>query len=178
LIGIGLILLIVFIKRRKKRKSEKKRKNEQQLNENNSMTQQTQESISTTIQTQLSTTLASSFHKSQISFSELIIEKELGEGSYGKVCLGKWNAAPVALKLCKKKGKIEEFMREIKLMMYVSIYFFHVDKILCVFCFIFIKSDNQTQRVTSTSKCCSFVWSFIGWSSTCHCHGILFWRYD
>jgi uncharacterized protein HemX len=39
LIGIGLILLIVFIKRRKKRKNEK-RKNEQQLNEDNSTIQQ------------------------------------------------------------------------------------------------------------------------------------------
>jgi hypothetical protein len=54
-----------------------------------------------------------------ISFSELTIEKELGEGSYGKVCLGKWNAAPVASKFCKTKDKIDNFMREIKLMMYV-----------------------------------------------------------
>jgi uncharacterized protein (DUF169 family) len=36
------------------------------------------------------------------------------------VCLGKWNAAPVALKFCRQKEKIEDFMREIKLMMYVS----------------------------------------------------------
>jgi predicted Ser/Thr protein kinase len=44
--------------------------------------------------------------RSQITFNELKIEKELGEGSYGKVCVGKWNSAPVALKFCKKKGKI------------------------------------------------------------------------
>jgi serine/threonine protein kinase len=55
--------------------------------------------------------------RSQITFSELKIEKELGEGSYGKVCLGKWISAPVALKFCKKKGKMEDFMNEIRLMM-------------------------------------------------------------
>jgi len=38
------------------------------------------------------------------------------EGFYGKVYLGKWHSAPVALKFCKNKGKIEEFMKEVKLM--------------------------------------------------------------
>jgi serine/threonine protein kinase len=47
----------------------------------------------------------------------LTIEKKIGTGGYGKVCLGKWNAAPVALKFCKKKGNLEDFMREIQLMM-------------------------------------------------------------
>jgi predicted Ser/Thr protein kinase len=51
--------------------------------------------------------------------NELVIEKEIGEGSYGRVCLGKWNAAPVALKFCRKKGKLDEFMHEVRLMMYV-----------------------------------------------------------
>jgi hypothetical protein len=139
LIGVGLILLIVFIKRRKKRKNKKKRNNEQQLNENNSTIQQKKRetvviesdqntitsfdetNTNTTIQTQLFTTLSNSLQKSQISFNELIVENKIGKGSYGKVYLGKWNAAPVALKLCKKKDKIEDFRREIKLMMYVSI---------------------------------------------------------
>jgi serine/threonine protein kinase len=34
------------------------------------------------------------------------------------------------------------------------------------------------QEITCTSKCCSCLWSFIGWSSTCHCDGILCWRYQ
>jgi predicted Ser/Thr protein kinase len=55
--------------------------------------------------------------RSQISFNEIQVEKELGEGSYGKVYLGKWNGAPVALKFCKKKGIMEEFLKEVKLMM-------------------------------------------------------------
>jgi serine/threonine protein kinase len=51
----------------------------------------------------------------------MTIEQEIGEGSYSKVCLGKWNSALVALKFCKNKGNIEDFMREIKIMVYVSI---------------------------------------------------------
>jgi predicted Ser/Thr protein kinase len=56
---------------------------------------------------------------SQISFNEIVVEKEIGEGSYGKVCLGRWNDAPVALKFCHKKANIDDFMSEIKIMMYV-----------------------------------------------------------
>jgi predicted Ser/Thr protein kinase len=54
-----------------------------------------------------------------ISFNELVVEKEIGEGSYGKVCLGKWNNSVVALKFCRNKGSIENFAKEIKVMMYV-----------------------------------------------------------
>jgi serine/threonine protein kinase len=41
-----------------------------------------------------------------------------------------------------------------------------------------ISNLTQTKRFTSTPKCYSFVRSFNGWSSTCHCHGILCWRYQ
>jgi hypothetical protein len=34
------------------------------------------------------------------------------------VCLGKWNSALVALKFCRKKGNLEDFMREAQIMMY------------------------------------------------------------
>jgi LPXTG-motif cell wall-anchored protein len=112
LIAGGIVLWIL----RKKRK----RKNEQQLNENNLIAQQTVEKTNTTNRTQLLTTLANSLQKSEISYNDLTIENKIGTGSYGKVCLGKWNAAPVALKFCKKKGNLEDFMREIQLMMYVS----------------------------------------------------------
>jgi predicted Ser/Thr protein kinase len=60
----------------------------------------------------------SGFKRSQISFSELVVEKEIGEGSYGKVYLGKWNHAPVALKFCRKKENIDDLIREVKVMMY------------------------------------------------------------
>jgi serine/threonine protein kinase len=52
----------------------------------------------------------------QISYNELVVEREVGEGSYGKVCLGKWNDATVALKFCRNKGNIDEFVSEIKIM--------------------------------------------------------------
>jgi predicted Ser/Thr protein kinase len=52
----------------------------------------------------------------QIPFKELVLEKQLGEGGYGKVYLGKWRSIPVALKFCRQKGKIEDFMKEVKLM--------------------------------------------------------------
>jgi len=53
-----------------------------------------------------------------IRFNDIFVEKEVGEGSYGKVYVGKWNGAHVALKFCKNKGQIEEFINEMKLMMY------------------------------------------------------------
>jgi predicted Ser/Thr protein kinase len=73
------------------------------------------------IQPPLST--ISPIKRSQISFNELTIEKEIGIGSYGKVYAGKWNGAPVALKFCKRKGDSEEFLKEVKLMLYMFFIF-------------------------------------------------------
>jgi hypothetical protein len=56
--------------------------------------------------------------KYQIPFEDIEIEKELGKGSYGRVCLGRWNDAPVALKFCKEKEKLDDFLKEATLMMY------------------------------------------------------------
>jgi type II secretory pathway pseudopilin PulG len=53
---------------------------------------------------------------SQIAFNELVIEKDIGTGSYGKVCLGRWNHAPVALKFCRKKENIDDLAREVSIM--------------------------------------------------------------
>jgi predicted Ser/Thr protein kinase len=54
---------------------------------------------------------------SQISFKELVVGEKIGKGSYGKVHVGKWNAASVALKFCRKnENTTETFMREVKLM--------------------------------------------------------------
>jgi len=52
----------------------------------------------------------------QISFSELEIDKEIGMGCYGRVCVGKWKKYRVALKFCHNRGKMDEFMREANLM--------------------------------------------------------------
>jgi predicted Ser/Thr protein kinase len=61
----------------------------------------------------------SSVKRSQIPYNDLSIEKELGDGSFGKVYLGRWNGAPVALKFCRKKESLEDVMSEIKIMVYV-----------------------------------------------------------
>jgi predicted Ser/Thr protein kinase len=58
--------------------------------------------------------------KYQIPFEDIKIEKELGKGSYGRLCLGRWNDKPVALKFCKEKEKLDEFLKEATLMMYYS----------------------------------------------------------
>jgi len=52
----------------------------------------------------------------QIPLNELEIEKEIGEGTYGRVCVGKWKKYRVALKFCQNRGKLDEFMREANLM--------------------------------------------------------------
>jgi predicted Ser/Thr protein kinase len=49
-----------------------------------------------------------------------VIEEELGEGSYGKVYSGRWKNAHVALKFCRKKKGVDNFLKEIQIMMYVS----------------------------------------------------------
>jgi hypothetical protein len=47
---------------------------------------------------------------------------------------------------------------------------------LCFVFYLIVLFCFDMKRTTSTSKCCSIVWSFIGRSSTCHHHGILFRR--
>jgi predicted Ser/Thr protein kinase len=53
----------------------------------------------------------------QIPFEDLLIEKEIGRGHYGKVCLGQWKGHSVALKFCREKGSLDEFLREANVMM-------------------------------------------------------------
>jgi serine/threonine protein kinase len=53
--------------------------------------------------------------RSEISFKEIVVEKKIGEGSYGRMFLAKWNEAPVALKFCRNKGSVDDFISEIKI---------------------------------------------------------------
>jgi serine/threonine protein kinase len=55
---------------------------------------------------------------SQIRSNELETIQEIGRGTYGRVCVGKWkkNKYQVALKFCQNRGKFDEFMREANLM--------------------------------------------------------------
>jgi hypothetical protein len=57
-------------------------------------------------------------NKQQISLEDIEVLNELGRGSYGRVCLGQWNGAAVALKFCKEKGGLDKFWKEVKLMTY------------------------------------------------------------
>jgi len=127
LIAGGIIFFILFL--RKNRKKQKAQKNLDTLSpmeessqnyvpiskfsrkENSREQSETEKSMAESIEEK-----QKQKRLSQILFDELVIEKELGEGSYGKVCLGKWNTAVVALKFCKKKGKLEEFLTEINTM--------------------------------------------------------------
>jgi hypothetical protein len=52
----------------------------------------------------------------QIPFHELVVGHELGTGSFGKVYFGRWNRAPVALKFCRERDSVDNFLSEIKVM--------------------------------------------------------------
>jgi hypothetical protein len=56
---------------------------------------------------------------SRIPFNELRVEKEVEEVNNIRTALGKWNEAFVILKFCKLKKELEEFMTELKPIMYV-----------------------------------------------------------
>jgi hypothetical protein len=71
-----------------------------------------------TIQDQTFTATHITLPKSQIGYNELSVEEEIGEGSYGKVCVGEWNETRVAIKFCRNKTKLNEFMHEMRLIMY------------------------------------------------------------
>jgi len=105
LIGLGVIILIVTLKRKRNKKMKPEI-------ETNQISYDQKMIILTEI-----TKLQNSMGKSQISFNELVIEKEIGEGSYGKVFFGQWNDAPVALKFCRNKGTLNNFVSEIKVML-------------------------------------------------------------
>jgi len=115
LIGTGVFLVVILIRKRRKRKGT-------QIDNSNTTTSlieiTTKHSSQSgpTNQTQLLETSGTFTKYSQISMNEIAIVKELGEGSYGKVCLGKWRAARVALKFCKNKENLDEFINEMKLM--------------------------------------------------------------
>jgi predicted Ser/Thr protein kinase len=55
--------------------------------------------------------------KQFIPFNELRIEDEIGQGRYGKVCLGKWGKTLVALKFCTVGGSVEDFIKEANVML-------------------------------------------------------------
>jgi serine/threonine protein kinase len=66
--------------------------------------------------TQTLTETLKSLTPGQIPFNELEIRRQIGNGNYGRICVGKWKKYRVALKFCQNRGKMDEFMREANLM--------------------------------------------------------------
>jgi predicted Ser/Thr protein kinase len=128
LLLVGGIVVLVLLLLQKKRKN-KKLKNERNIEEL-PIEEQTRETVvlenytstialnetNITTLTAYQTETLKELSPGQIPFNELEIGKEIGEGTYGRVCVGKWKQYRVALKFCQNKGKMDEFMREANLM--------------------------------------------------------------
>jgi serine/threonine protein kinase len=101
---------------------------------------------------------------SVIPFSELQIGKELGQGRYGRVCIGKLkNTYQLALKFCHNRTEMNEFMREVKVMIaipphpnVVRIFGVSIDRIQPVivmeYCDAGIHSSSSSQYILSNLK--------------------------
>jgi len=130
LIAVGFVLfLILFIKRRKRKTNRIIQQNIDNSviahkndavtirNAMNTVTLSECEVLGGTLSLyQPGTEIKKELSIGQISMNELEIGKEIGEGCYGRVCVGKWKRYRVALKFCQNKGKMDEFMREANLM--------------------------------------------------------------
>ncbi len=64
------------------------------------------------------TTVPKSNHLTDIAWSEISVQQDLGQGNFGTVSLGVWKGVQVALKRCKDPNN-NEFIQEAQLMMYV-----------------------------------------------------------
>jgi hypothetical protein len=139
LVGGGIVLLVILLKKKRK-KSTRDRNTEALPTEEQTKTLQTnqQETNESDIkpQTKITSSQYIAITKStaqlqtsqvtqsvelsarhHIPFEDIEVQKEIGKGSYGKVCLGRWNGAAVALKFCKEKEGLEDFWKEANLMM-------------------------------------------------------------
>jgi hypothetical protein len=118
LVGAVVFFVIILKKRRKRRKLITSESSETAWMGRTT----TNESTSTTVRSKtikLDSTMHKILRKSQIPSYELLIDKEIGEGTYGKVFLGRWNNMPVALKFCIQKGTISDILRETKIIVHL-----------------------------------------------------------
>lgn len=65
------------------------------------------------------TTIPKQDQLTNIPWSEISVQRDLGEGNFGTVSLGVWKGVQVALKRCKDPNNTE-FLQEAQLMMYVK----------------------------------------------------------
>jgi serine/threonine protein kinase len=106
---LGVVSLLIIILKRKKKK--RRKLSFQHHNIGNDESSVSKNDID------LDLTSVVTARKSRIHFQELVVEREIGVGSYGKVWLGKWNHAPVALKFCKERNGINDIFSEIKVLL-------------------------------------------------------------
>jgi hypothetical protein len=129
------VIVAILILRKKRKKNKKKIMTNQQV-DNYPMTEQrrgtiiypaTEQKRETVVLSTISNTMTTTTTRQpgtetmkggpgQIPFNELEIGKEVGEGNYGRVCVGKWKTYRVAMKFCQNRGKMDEFLREVNLM--------------------------------------------------------------
>jgi hypothetical protein len=129
-IAVGLILFLILFVKRRKRKQRINQRHSRELTmreiekrgtvviDNDTMNKTlipTKLNSMTTIH-QPGTETLQEISSGQIPLNELEIGIEIGQGTYGRVRVGRWRQYRVALKFCQNKGKMEEFMREANLM--------------------------------------------------------------
>jgi tRNA A-37 threonylcarbamoyl transferase component Bud32 len=117
LVIVVIVIIIIIIRHRRRKKSVHKLSEASTVTEPNSFSQERRSSsvVLNTLQQSMARKMVS-----QIPFAELEAAKEIGEGSYGKVYVGKWKRRPeisVALKFCRHQDKVDEFLREAQLML-------------------------------------------------------------
>jgi len=126
LLLIGVILLLVLGMVREKRKQRKEVHNNQNMTltdakrttvviESDMNTEYVPDETSANL-TYISGSPRMKREPGPIPLNELEIGKEIGQGKYGRVCVGKWKKYRVALKFCQNRGTMNEFMREANLM--------------------------------------------------------------
>jgi len=126
LVGGIFVLLLLLRKKRKNKKLKNDRNNEDFLIKTQRKATVVLESGTNTVTSNETNTTMTIYQSRtetlkrltdfQIPFNELETGKEIGEGTYGRVCIGKWKKYRVAVKFCQNRGKMEEFMREANLM--------------------------------------------------------------
>jgi hypothetical protein len=149
LLTVGLTIFVIFFtKKRKKRITTRDEETSTSDPQQEPLLHEVYEALNTQIRTssqivqsQESIDNVELSNKHYIPFEEIEIQKELAKGSYGRICLGLWNGAPVALKFCREREKIDDFWKEVNLLMYISI----IEK---------IHSLKET-KVTKHKKFCS-----------------------
>jgi len=125
-VGLAIVLVILLVKEKRKKKKYDQHVENVPMSEQKSETVVIEDDPNKVVSDNDEGTSLSTYQPGaetlkrlspgQIPLNELEIGKEIGNGYYGRVCVGKWRKYQVALKFCQNKGKMDEFMREANLM--------------------------------------------------------------